>query len=332
MTEVIATLSLVCNVMQVVSFAGEVLGLYQGTFRDGSPEPDLASNIAHLSSIFSTLEQRTNEFDPIYSTTNDASGDVESERQLARIRLKNLAPDFIHETKEIQALLAKVATTPSAGRPMRLWNAAKFKIRYQTQISSLEKRINGIRDVINSELLSRICSSTQAMNCRSEEEYSSLNENIKQFVDRWSKGRRVLSELVSTEAQMTRDHVTAEANLTRHHITLVDRQLVSESSRRQLEETRKRLLSTLFYPEMNERENSIEEASDDFVNEIFQKSEVSGWLQSGAPIFWINGKAGCGKSTRQVPNPSSPNDRNPRSKYFDSFSMNSAESLCNVNF
>lgn len=180
-------------------------------------------------------------------------------------------------------------------------------------MSTLEKRIDSTRDVMNSELLSRIwyvrrdaleestnrlsSSSTQAGNCRLEEGYANLHESIKQFIDRWSEGRRALSQLISKETQATRVHVTAEAELTRDRITLMDTRLASESSQRQLEETRNRLLSTLYFPEMNEREKNIEEASDDIAHEIFQKSKASDWLRSDAPVFWINGKPGSGKST-----------------------------------
>ncbi|XXG95479.1 multidrug-resistance type transporter aminotriazole resistance [Hypoxylon texense] len=297
MAEAIATLSLVCNVMQIISSAGEVIELYRRTIKDGSPEPDLASNTAHLLSIASTLEQRTNEFDPVYSSTDDAPRDVELERQLARTRLKNLASDIVRDTKMLQLILSKIATTPSAGKLGRLKNVATYKVRYKAQISTLQQRIRDTRDIMNSEFLSRICSSTQAGSCRLEEGYTNLHESIKRFIDRWSEGCRALSELVSNEAQTTRAHVTTEAELTRDRITLIDTRLVSESSQRQLEETRGRLLSTLYFPEMNQRENNIGEASDDIVHETFGESVILDWLQSDGRVFWINGKVGSGKST-----------------------------------
>lgn len=130
-----------------------------------------------------------------------------------------------------------------------------------------------------------------------EEGYANLDVSLKQFINRWSKGRRALSELVSGEAYTTKVHVTTEAELIKHRITLIDTELASQSFQRQLEESRKRLLSTLFFPEMNERENSIEGASNDIVHDVFEKSEIPDWLQSDTSLFWINGKAGSGKST-----------------------------------
>ncbi|KAI1859909.1 uncharacterized protein JN550_011828 [Neoarthrinium moseri] len=71
------------------------------------------------------------------------------------------------------------------------------------------------------------------------------------------------------------------------------------------EEQKKRFLSTLRWPEMNSRENSIESPSLDTVQWIFgenlKESDVRKsfrqWLQSADALFWIRGKAGSGKST-----------------------------------
>ncbi|KAI1774954.1 hypothetical protein F4818DRAFT_417289 [Hypoxylon cercidicola] len=290
MAEAIATLSLVCNVMQVVSFTSELITLYRNA-KDGSPEPNLASNTAHFSALVSELENRAREFDPIYSGNDDMRNGIESSRQLAaRNRLKTVGADLARDTKELQTLLQKVAVTASSGRLRRFTVAMKYKFRYQAPISSLKKRIDETRDMMNLELLNGVCSSTQACCCRSEEIYARLGDDIKRFIDRWSEGERTMSELVSREAQNTRDHITAEAEQTRE-------QIIAESSRRGLEQTRERILESLWFPEMNQRGNKLEEVSDDISREIFPRSEFVGWLRSDKPVFWFNGKPGSGKST-----------------------------------
>ncbi|OTA89524.1 hypothetical protein M434DRAFT_373810 [Hypoxylon sp. CO27-5] len=321
--EAIATLSLVCNVMQVISFTGEIVNLYKQIRDNGSPESDLESNTAHLSALVLTLEERTSEFDFINSNVGRDSSFAESQTQLARIRLKNLAADLVGYTKELQSMLGKVTTAGSTGRVDRLKTAFKYKFHYQEKISSLEKKIDRTRNVLNMELLSRICSSTQASHCRSDETFSNLHEEIKQFIIHWSEGKRTISDLIISEGQATRDCITAEAEQTRQKFDLL---VVSTSSRRELEELRKRILSTLWFPEMNQRENRIAEASDDIVRMIFPErtqkdtpddiasgddsvqarlddafrkpiTDFVDWLQSDGPIFWITGKPGSGKST-----------------------------------
>ncbi|KAI2621905.1 hypothetical protein GGS26DRAFT_568444 [Hypomontagnella submonticulosa] len=296
MAETIATLSLVCNAMQVISFTGEVIQLYRSISKDGCPEPSVASNMAHFSALVASLQERTNEYDPICSNAGDELSDVKALRQ-ARTKLNDIASSLVKDTQKLQKLLGKVATPSTAGRLRRVATVFKYKIYYQTPISSLEKRIDETRDILNSELLGRTCSSLQASHCRSEERYTNLDGEIKRFINHWSEGKRTISELILSEAQSTRAHVTAEAEHTRDRIDSIDTRLLSEFSRRNIEGTRDRVLSTLWFPEINQRENVIAEATDDIVHEIFPKSKFADWLQSDQPIFWISGKPGSGKST-----------------------------------
>ena len=89
----------------------------------------------------------------------------------------------------------------------------------------------------------------------------------------------------------------------------------TDSYQRAREEERQRLLSTLSFSAMNQRETGIQEASLDTVNWVFSKTLPNGlqcnfrqWLQSDQKIFWITGKPGSGKSTlmKLVRNPQTP--------------------------
>ncbi|KAI1473374.1 hypothetical protein F4774DRAFT_54241 [Daldinia eschscholtzii] len=290
MAEAIATLSLVCNVMQVISFTGEVFNLCRNTFKDGSPTSNLASNTAHLSALVATLQERLRD----YSNVKDESEGLERQ---AKARLKKLTSELIRDTTELQKLLGKVTITNSTGKTHSVMTVFKFKLLYSSDISSLEKRISSTRAILDSELLSKICSSTQASRCRSEDMYSDLRDDIKQFIDRWSNGQRTVSELLISKAQEIRSHVTAESEHTRTLLGVIESRLLSESAQRNLENIRKRILSTLWFSEMNQRENSIKEVSDDTALNIFPNSEFADWTRSNRQIFWISGKPGSGKST-----------------------------------
>lgn len=151
-------------------------------------------------------------------------------------------------------------------------------------------------------------SSSRAAHARSEQGFSTLNANMKTFVERWAEGKRTISELVSEEAKTTRAHVTLEGELTRSRVDEFRTKIELESSQRNEQETQQRLreahkrfLSTLSFPEMNARESEIEDASSDTVDWIiaddFAGSRFKSWLQSKQGPFWISGKAGSGKST-----------------------------------
>ncbi|KAK6956923.1 hypothetical protein Daesc_002205 [Daldinia eschscholtzii] len=109
MAEAIATPSLICNVMQVISFTGEVFNLCRNTSKDGSPTSNLAFNTAHLSALVATLQERLGD----YNNVKDESEGLERQ---AKARLKNLTSDLIKDTTELQKLLGKGTITNFAGK------------------------------------------------------------------------------------------------------------------------------------------------------------------------------------------------------------------------
>ena len=122
----------------------------------------------------------------------------------------------------------------------------------------------------------------------------------------------------------TRDHVTAETTKVMEHF---DSGLRADNMRKDEERIRTRLLSTLWFPEMNDRENRIKEVTEETVEWIFfeptsvreyeiygfdpetaetnstardppnQPTKFQEWLHSSQPMFWICGKPGSGKSS-----------------------------------
>ncbi len=120
-------------------------------------------------------------------------------------------------------------------------------------------------------------------------------KGIQQFIELWSNGNREMSQLISTEAQTTRNQIIAgsgmlrdqmnthsEANTavinvqhreTRDHITTESSRMMehfdsgrqADTTPREMEDLKARVLETLWFPEMNARENNIMEASEDTV-------------------------------------------------------------------
>ncbi|KAI0021092.1 hypothetical protein F4780DRAFT_778842 [Xylariomycetidae sp. FL0641] len=328
MAEAIAILSLVCNLMQVISFSAEVIRLCRNASKDGSPDPNLSTNVAQFSALLSTLQETTSNFDPTFSS--DCKSPQEQLRtQEARNRLEALASALIKDTRNLQRLQQKITTATPSRRRTRVWVVLEYKLRYRSQIASLEDRIAKTRDVLDTEFLSRICSSTQANRARSEEMFAKLHDDIQHFIVRWSEGKRDLSQLVAIEAQETRSHVTAEVKPIKDQVEVINSRMVSDTALRQSEEARARFLSTLRFSEMNERENNIDDASEETMAWIFKykpgqnvelttSAEVTSeritkfgfvtwlqsdtglfvtWLQSDTGLFWINGKPGSGKTT-----------------------------------
>ncbi|RYP02520.1 hypothetical protein DL764_005764 [Monosporascus ibericus] len=291
--EAIATLSLVCNVMQVINFSVDLLGLCRRTFKDGTPEPGLQDSTARLHDLVLSLSTGISDFDTIRTAQNTDPLLQQQERG----RLQGLASELFQDTEKLQQLLHKATDTSTKRRAVG--TAIKYKLRYKAQVSYLEKKIQHYHRVLDSDFLTRICSSNQAIVAKSEVSFSNLSQEIKAFIDRWSDGDRDMSRLISTEAREIKSHVTAQSNIvvnqmktdsesnmvhrsaqhreTRDLVTSessrikehLDSSRQVDASRREMEEVKKRILSTLWFPEMNQRENNIMEASEDTVNWIF---------------------------------------------------------------
>ncbi|KAI0603003.1 hypothetical protein F4775DRAFT_531496 [Biscogniauxia sp. FL1348] len=305
MAEAIATLSLVANVIQVITFARDVVTTYYSLSENHSPEPNLASNIAHLSALTTKLQDESSQYDPVSTSTGDEPDDSQLQ---ARNRLKSIASDLVRDTTELRHQLQKVTTPPTSGSLHRSKTALKYMFLYRKKIDTLKKKVDDTQMILNSDLLIRICSSDQANRICADAKFAELDDSLRTFIDKWSKGERTISQLVRTEAQATRAHITSESEQTRERIDLLNKDAETEKRQRELEETRKRLLLTLWFPEMNARENNIEEASEETTNWILSDTlqdedgnevecRFKTWLQSDQPIFYISGKAGSGKST-----------------------------------
>ncbi|RYP77422.1 hypothetical protein DL771_001217 [Monosporascus sp. 5C6A] len=291
--EAIVTLSLVCNVMQVVTFSGDLLALCRRIFKDGTPEPGLQESTTRIHDLVSTLPTRISDFDAIRTPQNTDP----QQQQQERGRLQELASELLRDTEKLQQLLHKATDTSTKRRAVG--TVIKYKLRYKGQVSSLEKKIQHYHSVLNSEFLTRICSSNQAIVAKSEQSFCSLSQDIKAFIDRWSDGNRDMSRLISTEAREIKSHITARSAIvldqmrtgseaskahrsaehreTRDLVTSetsrikehLDSSRQVDASRREMEEVKTRILSTLWFPEMNQRENNIMEASEDTVKWIF---------------------------------------------------------------
>ncbi|RDW63619.1 hypothetical protein BP6252_11164 [Coleophoma cylindrospora] len=304
--EAIATLSLVCNVMQVISFSGELLRLCHHAFKHGGAEPTL--DVSRFSSMLTTLQVRIDDFDVDRLATNDAAALRERFQEPEIVRLRSLASDLLRDSIELQSITQKVISSSAKGNWVQaVRTGVEHKLKYQREITTLEVRIGHLQRQLDTELLTRICSTTQATAIRSSAQFSKLDTSIQNFITLWSQGNTDISEMIATEANVTRTQleglISTEAVTTRSHFIstlsthqdLLQKVIADESSEathqlnRQItsvlevqdeqfkaEKIAQGVLASLWFSEMNARENAIEDASEDTVKWIFGEDE-SAW-------------------------------------------------------
>lgn len=130
-------------------------------------------------------------------------------------------------------------------------------------------------------------------------------------MNRYKKGHRETSDLVSSEGLKTREHVSREAERTNKTLALVDQKvdgLVALGGAQVDSQERNHFLQSLKYPQFNERRNQISKPNEDSLKWIFvgrhqeqfpgiKWDSFSNWLSSDDTIYWISGKPGSGKAT-----------------------------------
>ena len=125
-------------------------------------------------------------------------------------------------------------------------------------------------------------------------EFQSLDEKIQLLISSLSQGMQSFEALriaIQSEGGKTRDHISAEFQ--------------KNTRQRELDEYRAQVLKSLWYAEIHTREESIADAHKTTFEWIFDDSgkgvrpwhNFVQWLESGSGIYWIQGKAGSGKST-----------------------------------
>ena len=125
-------------------------------------------------------------------------------------------------------------------------------------------------------------------------DFQILDQGIQRLITTLSDGPKSFEEL--------RTVTRKENEETREHISKA-----FEQQQRQLEEKecRKRLLDSLWFDEIYSREENIVDAHRETFEWIFDASDHAvglwdnfvRWLEGGQGTYWINGKAGSGKST-----------------------------------
>ena len=125
-------------------------------------------------------------------------------------------------------------------------------------------------------------------------EFKNLDLTVQSLVIGLAAGQKSLDELAELTRQSTlsiRQHMTEELN---QHQMMADEKNYCE-----------KFLDSLYFPEIHSREGTIAEAHKKTFQWIFDEtgqavqpwSNFIRWLETGGETYWINGKAGSGKST-----------------------------------
>ncbi|KAM0795956.1 hypothetical protein BDR22DRAFT_778583, partial [Usnea florida] len=269
-----AAFSLACGVIQVVDFSIKVLAKCKEFYDHGalSEHQEVEGITRHLTNL------RIGVISPQSLETTQAPED----RELL---------DLVKACSATAAqLVAKLQTLKIEGSHKKRQAIVKTvkAFREKRGIHDLEKRLDNHRSVLNTKILINLASFQQS------HDFQTLDQGIRTLITTLSEGPKSFEELrtvVGQENKATREHISEAFQ--------------KQQEQYEAKEYRKRLLKSLRFDEIHSREENIDENHRKTFEWIFDVSDhamgpwdnFTQWLEKGQGTYWINGKAGSGKST-----------------------------------
>ncbi|KAJ4152405.1 hypothetical protein NW754_004200 [Fusarium falciforme] len=310
--------------MQVVEAAYKTVGTCKHIYQTGQPDPALDNYSSQLRDVSIALETQ------LSKAVGPLSSDDSRLRDLA-VRCTTVANGLLGQI----ASMSKSAGKRTIGSSIRLTIKSMLK---QNDLNRWEKDLARAQSAMETQLLVGLRQRLDANILHSDK----MDRDLKHFVRQLAAGQSSLSSLVlhqtrelkdeiskglaETEAS-TKMHITTELvrndNRMQDHVSkafdnvqiVAERHAQEESASRAQEESYRRLLNSLKFPEMEARRNHVSHACPETFHWILNSQDpkcdsnagnhseartwdsLVGWLQSSEPVYWISGKPASGKST-----------------------------------
>nr|WNZ75451.1 hypothetical protein [Trichoderma harzianum] len=288
-------LSMVCSIMQVISFTKEVLTLCKDVY-DGRPTTDrqMEENTASIQVLLDDMKRRSSH---MQQQTKD-------EKELYAIAQK-----CSKAAQELQKEIQQVTKHHKPGDTLRAIIAGYKSKSHKRKISSLYEQFCQYQKTLETHILVRLCTKSDAIELQRHEDFTTLSDTMKYFISQLATGHTEMANLMARDGDQTRQHIQQSEARVKQSINDIHDGANKEAKGM-------RLLGSLKYESMNSRRTELKPAHEATYVSIFESldrdeklddASVSSsaatwrkfiqWLQSDKRIFWIQGKPGAGKST-----------------------------------
>ncbi|KAL7947037.1 hypothetical protein V8C42DRAFT_364272 [Trichoderma barbatum] len=284
-------LSMVCSILQVISFTKEVLALCKDIY-DGRPTTD------------NLMQENTTSIKVLLDEMKKCSNSIPRQTKDGR-ELHAIAQKCSKAAQELQKEIQQVTKYHRPGDSMRAIIAAYKSKSHKRKVTSLYDLFLQYQKTLETHILVRLSNKTDIIQLQRREDFTNLSDTMKHFLSQLTKGHIEMDYLITRDGIQTRQQLQQSEARIKQSITenhgVVD-----------YEAKRARLLRSLKYETMNSRRTGLKPAHEATYVSIFDSLEVddeptssSGavwqafvqWLQSDKRVFWIEGKPGAGKST-----------------------------------
>ncbi|KAL8827114.1 MAG: hypothetical protein Q9191_003386 [Dirinaria sp. TL-2023a] len=310
--------SVACEVIQVVDFSSRLLATFKDIYNNGyqSEYQHVEEATKHLMSLRDELDFSRSSVPRMYSrlsledmrreTTPSllpciegrASGcstdrDPQSDHHTVDKNLIEVAEGC---SATAQQLMKKIQALKADGPHKKRQAIQKTMraFREKKEIQDIRRRLDAYRNALDTRILMDLRQGLDLVSMQESQAFQNLDRKVQLLITGLSQGPKNYDELklaIQTESQATRNHIDHSVQ---QHKEKLDEEIY-----------RKRLLDSLWFEEIHSREERIADAHKETFEWIFARSDQSvgswdnyvHWLENGRGIYWINGKAGSGKST-----------------------------------
>ncbi|KAL6693085.1 hypothetical protein J3F84DRAFT_396552 [Trichoderma pleuroticola] len=296
-------LSMVCSIMQVISFTKEVLALCKDVYH-GRPTAD------------SRMEENTASIKALLDEMNHLSGSINKQSKDEK-ELYKIAQRCSKAAEELQKEIQHATKHHKPGQVIAaMISGLKSKI-HERKIAGLHHQVSQYQKTLETHILVRLCTKSDAIGLQRRQDFTELSNTMKYFISQLAAGHTETANLIDRYSVQTRQQIQQSEARMRQSINYIHDHTNKESEKANL-------LRSLKYESMNSRRTELKPAHEATYVLIFESLEVdenlgdelSGrsdklpistsafawksfvqWLQSDKRMFWIQGKPGSGKST-----------------------------------
>lgn len=268
--------SLACGVIQVVDFSTEVVKRCRRLYKDGnlSRNKEAEEMAQQLTQLRASLNLPDHPDQDILLKLGDKCSAIAKDLVAELEKLKVSGP---HRKRQV---IEKTIKT--------IWK--------KTAIDDIQKRLDDCRKILDHRVLIELRKRFDLLSVQQKEGFQSLDLRVQTIIISLAQGPKTfeqLKTLIQNETQSVKELVTNE--LQQHRTDLAQK------------DYRQRFLDSLWFPEIYRRQETIHEAHEKTFQWIYEPEQPNEtvrrwdnfvhWLESDQCTYWINGKAGSGKST-----------------------------------
>ncbi|KPM41841.1 hypothetical protein AK830_g4691 [Neonectria ditissima] len=305
-------------VLQVISFASDVISVCKKIY-DGKPTANdhLEEHAKRMSDAAGRVQIRCQAM-----AKNQPS---EYDKKLA-----DIAEDCKTAARDLEVELQFATGLQDKGNIFKAVNATLRASSHRKKVERLELSLSRHREVMEAEMMSHLCSRSDAIELQQKQQFNELAMDVQSLVLQIAQGHTKIEDLVKAEHDVTRQAVIEAQGAINKHVTTEFQALSSNAT---TEAQRKTFLQSLKFSEINQRYNDLMNSSDASFKRVFASYREMGskdddsketpqkkvrkygiakgelkeidrvwaefveWLQSADSLFCIRGKPGSGKST-----------------------------------